>query len=761
MSATLPIAASSRVMPEATATGGQTNFAYTFPIQDDGDLKVTRTRAGIKTVLALATDYTVTNVGVAGGGNVVLGTGAIEGDKILVEGLASIERITNVTREGKFRSAVTDAELDRLTIIAQEARRDIGRTLKVASSVAIEELPAPEAGKALVGNSTNDGYINADLEAGNAAAAEEAMEGAIEARAEAEDEADRAEQEADRAETAASSAATLVGLYENTTAGIAGTVDGEVFGIPGADDAHAIDLYRNDSESATDLDKHIPSAKHIAAIDAQLVIIEDGVYRTNLFDLAAITDDFVISHTTGELVSNASYYTSDFMPVVAGEDYILSSTFRTVWFDEDQVLISGDATVEDDRVVTAPVGAAFLRISNQSNKPAAAVMIVHGDTLPSTYIAFGKVLDGASILPGTIGTESIADGTITFDKVDFLAKTKNLFNNANVVSGFIGADGGVVEPSADYVYGSDYIPVEPDTDYHGEGSFSMRFWCFYSSPGVQVSGGSNTGGTDFTTTSETNFVRVTIWAADIDNFQLELGTSRTSFAPFGYKLSPDGSGAGSDEGGWAGQVWGQMGDSNTAGDSWPADVGAAVGLIFADYGAGGTQVGGASDSTTAMFSDTRVEAIPEDTDVVTVMGGTNDWFNNRVLGSANSTTSTDFNGALNLMIEKLLARFPDKFIALATPPYTEALTYVSKGWANAYTNTQGLTPNDYAEAIRAACKRYNLPCIDVQAEAGWNRFNIDEYVLDDSELLHFGGQLGAERVKAVYAAFFRRHEPLS
>lgn len=109
-------------MPVYTATAGQTNFPYTFAIQNAADLKVRRTRDGVTTQLVLNTHYTVTNVGVAGGGDVVTAP-SLEDDLIKIDGLASISRTQNVTREGKFRSTVTDAELDRQTIWHLETRR--------------------------------------------------------------------------------------------------------------------------------------------------------------------------------------------------------------------------------------------------------------------------------------------------------------------------------------------------------------------------------------------------------------------------------------------------------------------------------------------------------------------------------------------------------------------------------------------------------------------------------------------------------------
>ena len=81
-----------------TATAAQTVFPYTFPIFDQDVLVVQHTvdATGITTTLTLTTDYTVTGVDAAGGGDVELVSGAASNDII------TIERDVPVARETDF-----------------------------------------------------------------------------------------------------------------------------------------------------------------------------------------------------------------------------------------------------------------------------------------------------------------------------------------------------------------------------------------------------------------------------------------------------------------------------------------------------------------------------------------------------------------------------------------------------------------------------------------------------------------------------------
>lgn len=176
---------------------------------------------------------------------------------------------------------------------------------------------------------------------------------------------------------------------------------------------------------------------------------------------------------------------------------------------------------------------------------------------------------------------------------------------------------------------------------------------------------------------------------------------------------------------WKNKAWASLGDSITAGATWQAYVTARHGLLNTNFGIGGTKISG-TDSN-AMCGDTRINAIATTFDLVTLMGGTNDWAQNVPLGTIDSTDVTTFNGALNVFAQKAFMRWPTKKIAVATTPYGEIVDWTSRaGWTSPAHNSLGLTTNDYAEAIRQFCKRKNLHCIDVAQSAGWGTYNITD-----------------------------------
>lgn len=69
-------------------------------------------------------------------------------------------------------------------------------------------------------------------------------------------EADRAEAAADEAEAARDAAQLTAGIYDDTTAGLAATSDGDYFSVPSATSDEFLILYRNDAGSATEIDSY-------------------------------------------------------------------------------------------------------------------------------------------------------------------------------------------------------------------------------------------------------------------------------------------------------------------------------------------------------------------------------------------------------------------------------------------------------------------------------------------------------------------------
>jgi len=125
------------------AGSGQTTFAYTFPITSATDLKV-YINASLRT---LNVHYTVTGVGVASGGNVVLTTGAALNDKVLILGQLPIDQLTDYIENDPFPAAAHEAAIDKLTRIAQQLKEITDRCLQLNVALSFDktglELPVP------------------------------------------------------------------------------------------------------------------------------------------------------------------------------------------------------------------------------------------------------------------------------------------------------------------------------------------------------------------------------------------------------------------------------------------------------------------------------------------------------------------------------------------------------------------------------------------------------------------------------------------
>ncbi|NUR12306.1 MAG: hypothetical protein HOQ20_10765 [Bradyrhizobium sp.] len=157
-----------------TAAAAQTDFSIPFPFQDDDDITILKVALdGTVTTLARPADYTMTGAENPAGGSFFLAVPAAAGEKFLPIGNAVLERVLSIVRGGRYNSAATDEDLDRLMIIAQEHDRDIGRSWKAAYGIAGGQITAGadgELAKFEDGNVVGSGE-NADTIEGSTAAA--------------------------------------------------------------------------------------------------------------------------------------------------------------------------------------------------------------------------------------------------------------------------------------------------------------------------------------------------------------------------------------------------------------------------------------------------------------------------------------------------------------------------------------------------------------------------------------------------------------
>lgn len=153
-------------------------------------------------------------------------------------------------------------------------------------------------------------------------------------------------------------------------------------------------------------------------------------------------------------------------------------------------------------------------------------------------------------------------------------------------------------------------------------------------------------------------------------------------------------------------------------DQWAKNNGIETTVV--NLGIGGTLISDGVGNTVQAFVR-RLDTIPEDTDVVTIFGGTNDWGNHAELGTLESTETSTFYGAYKHILEWLAINRPNTKVITMTPlkRYYKGSTTI---WKNAQTepNNKGNVLGDFVRAVKEVSDLYSVPCVDLHNDSGLN-----------------------------------------
>ena len=213
----------------------------------------------------------------------------------------------------------------------------------------------------------------------------------------------------------------------------------------------------------------------------------------------------------------------------------------------------------------------------------------------------------------------------------------------------------------------------------------------------------------------------------------------------------------------SGKKWTSYGDSITALGTWQSNLLAKFsGITHYIRGIGGTAITetnsiawvdanglyldrppnsqpvGSFEILSSLSNQQRVNTIPTDSNIITIMGGTNDY--GLPLGTINDTTVSTFYGAFQLMLDRIYTRIPSSEIILVTPIFRN-------GGETLY---NGFVMEDYRNAIRIIAKKYNYRLIDM-AKVGINKNNYTTYLSDG---IH-PNTTGAERMSRLFIQEFK------
>ena len=165
--------------------------------------------------------------------------------------------------------------------------------------------------------------------------------------------------------TVPSGAVMLDVRVENTAN--AGTVELDaVFLMSATSEAHPTVPGRPVAPYAVPLQNNVVTTSSIQKAAVTVDKASFFIPGVNLFDKAAVTSGYYVNYKTGNLITNASYSASDYIPVTAGQNYTQSFSHQTAFYDANKTYISGvDALVSPSkaRTLTIPAGAAYVRMS--------------------------------------------------------------------------------------------------------------------------------------------------------------------------------------------------------------------------------------------------------------------------------------------------------------------------------------------------------------------------------------------------------------
>lgn len=139
----------------------------------------------------------------------------------------------------------------------------------------------------------------------------------------------------------------------------------------------------------------------------------------------------------------------------------------------------------------------------------------------------------------------------------------------------------------------------------------------------------------------------------------------------------------------------------------------------------------------SLCDDARIAELPADTDVLLIMGGTNDFSDGKEIGEQtyDNEDGNTFFGALNIIAKKAITQCPNARIFYMCI-YAGKYTYIS-GWSeDMMVNTAGNTIYDYRNAIKKCAYMHGFPFVDIIGEMGANRYNAEKYFSKDGAYSH-------------------------
>ena len=418
----------------------------------------------------------------------------------------------------------------------------------------------------------------------------------------------------------------------------------------------------------------------------------------------------------GSLPNTTTGCTTDYIEVEPGATYNsvgghgTSGIWSSWFYDADKNPVS----VVPATPFAVPEGAAYVRLTFANNADISTLQLgLYRGENPMVYTqgtqrykldslltqAVKNVLDANSVFKVTQKNlyKLAADGTMdgATGRFTLSGGSLNISDYIEVTPGVWYISNCFAAPSFSACYDADreYVSAFGDaaelgTVVHDGGTY----WTFkITNPNVRyiVNGAAKTLGTPVNTPF---IVRGNAMPDSLDG--IDISTPDMAFVEAARKLLGVGGGK------LAGKVLAGMGNSITAATAvehgYLSRIADKMGATAINYGVNGSWVS-YNEAMAGQEMCTRYADMTDDADYVTVKGGINDINNHAPLGALGDTEKTTFYGALDILCQGLLEKYPGKKIAYITPLY--------------YGNSD--TAGQYIKAIFEVCNQYGIPVIDM------------------------------------------------
>lgn len=434
-----------------------------------------------------------------------------------------------------------------------------------------------------------------------------------------------------------------------------------------------------------------------------------------------------VINSTGTVAdaSGDAYKVSDYIPVVGGT-VVTCAYSRARWgnqnwafYDADKNVVStygktaSSTTVEYFSKIIVPVDAKYFVLARDENS-------ISGEP-DSDVTIVSKYAEAINSAPKSAVRSSIRG-----------AITETLITSEDSSGKIIGTRGNVVSTSsADYrvstisVNNGDVLNIR-----NCQARYSNKMYSFYDASGLPICSQERIDN-------------------DAHNFMLlEVPFGAVTLAISGFQsYATVHKVTNVAESGWTGKKWAMMGDSITADNNARATkryydyIAEVTGISTVNLGLSGTGYKKPYNSNLPFYQ--RVDAVPTDSDVITIFGSGNDC--SLTLGTPTDSTPDTVCGCINLTIDGIRDRIVGANIGIITPT----------PWMQYPTTTANNAMDLYADAIVEICRLKGVPCLDLYHCSNmlpWvESFRTAFYKHDDGNGTHpdeDGHKLFAPRIKA-------------